>query len=58
MHKNTKYLANRLVLVEGDALVRQYASEETLAFSEEIMTFSEIRSQREEVNKHCLLKYL
>ena len=47
-----------MILVEGDALVRQYASEETLCFSEEIMAFSGIRSQREEVNKHCLLKYL
>jgi hypothetical protein len=38
-------------LVEGDALVRQYASEETLS---NIMALSEKRNRREEVNIACL----
>ena len=48
MHKNNVF--SEEVLVEGDALVRQCASEETLS---NIMTLSERR--REEVSRHWLL---
>jgi hypothetical protein len=55
MHRNNVF--SEQVLVEGDALVRQYPGEETLT---NIMALSEKRSRREdlEASKHCLLKYL
>jgi hypothetical protein len=53
MHRNNVF--SEQLLVEGDALVRQYAGEETL---KNIMALSEKRSRREEASKHCLLKAL
>jgi hypothetical protein len=49
MHKNNVFCEQ--VLVEGDALVCQYASEETLS---NIMALPEKQSQREEVSIACL----
>jgi hypothetical protein len=50
MHKN--HIVSEQLLIKGGALVRQYASEETLP---NIMALSEKRSRREEVNIACLI---